>query len=255
MINLEHSLGLTVYKSIWVAADWLFPPVCSGCGRQGFRFCPECTSNIIRFKRPSSHSTSEYLNISSVQNISDDSPSESITAISSFAEFSGPLRKAIHHLKHQQDAALADLFATMLFGFISTELGWNYDLVTSIPLGKNRQKERGFNQVDLIAFPLALHSHRRFHPRILARTRETESQVGKSAVERKLNIAGAFRAKPEIVDDKSVLILDDVITTGATMNACADALQKAGASRIFGLSLAKTVLKNSKSHKINEFVV
>ncbi len=150
---------------------------------------------------------------------------------------------------------MADLFATMLFGFISTELGWKYDLITSIPLGKNRRKERGYNQVDLIAFPLALHSHRRFHSRILTRTRETESQVGKSVVERKLNVAGAFKAEPEIVNDKSVLILDDVITTGATMNACADALQKAGACCIFGLSLAKTVLKNHKSQKINEFVV
>ncbi len=175
--------------------------------------------------------------------------------LASLAEFSGPVRRAIHHLKYHQDAALAEHFSNLLYKLVHNELKWDHEIITTIPLGRSRQRERGFNQADLLAYPLALQSRKHFFPHLIKRTRDTESQVGKSAAERKANVKGAFKADPAVATGKRILLLDDVITTGATMTACAEALENAGALAIYGLSLARTPLKHFKDEKINEFAV
>jgi predicted amidophosphoribosyltransferase len=76
----------------------------------------------------------------------------------------------------------------------------------------------------------------------IERTRDTSSQVGLSAKERLINVVGAFSADPKVVKYKNVLVVDDVITTGATIQSCAQALITAGANQVFGLSLARTLL-------------
>lgn len=117
--------------------------------------------------------------------------------------------------------------------------GWIIDLVIPVPLGVARQKERGYNQASLLALPLALKRRYRFVPKALSRTRETRSQVDLNREERKQNVSGAFTARAEIVKGKSVLVVDDVTTSGATLDACADALLEAGAKEVYGLTLAQ----------------
>ena len=90
-------------------------------------------------------------------------------------------------------------------------------------------KERGYNQVGLLAMPLAAIQGWRYSPQVLVRMRETRSQVGLSPMERKENISGAVRADPALVDGKEILLLDDVVTTGATIAAGSEALNNAGA--------------------------
>ena len=121
------------------------------------------------------------------------------------------------------------------------KLNWSLDIITSVPLSLVRFKERGYNQATLLARPIALYMNIPFSSKILLRTRETRTQVGLSVLERKENMDGAFTARHELVQGKNVLVVDDVATSGATLNACAKALIDEGASNVYGFSLARAV--------------
>jgi ComF family protein len=136
---------------------------------------------------------------------------------------------------------MAEVISRPLITMLHT-LNIRVDMVVPVPLGRIRQKERGFNQVSMFTRPLALSFSIQHSPRVLKRVRETASQVGLSSEERKKNVKGAFDAVGKSVRGKKILIVDDVITTGATLDACAHALKLAGAEKVFGFSLARTIL-------------
>jgi len=116
---------------------------------------------------------------------------------------------------------------------------WAVDLITAVPLGKARLSERGYNQSAFLALPLAYGCSKSYSFRALEKTRETRTQVGLSLVERRENVEGAFRARTELVRDLRVLVVDDVATSGATLEACAAALKEAGAKSVYGMTLAR----------------
>jgi predicted amidophosphoribosyltransferase len=93
----------------------------------------------------------------------------------------------------------------------------------------------------LVARPLAALQGWRYSPRSIARVRETRSQVGLSAAERRENVTDAFSADAAQVTGKNILVMDDVATTGATLASCADALLKAGARTVYALTLARAL--------------
>jgi ComF family protein len=136
--------------------------------------------------------------------------------------------------------ALGDALASHLAEFVDT-LGWPIDLVVPVPLGKRRLKERGYNQVGLVARPLALINNWHYRPRALVRTRETRSQVGLTILERKENVSGAFKGNAILCDKSNILLMDDVATTGATLSSCAAALAEAGARSVYALTLARAL--------------
>jgi ComF family protein len=158
----------------------------------------------------------------------------------SWLVFEGPIRNALHKLKYRQNVALGDALGSHLAGYLRT-LDWPVELVVPIPLGKTRLKERGYNQVGLVARSVASVVGLHYSPRSIFRVRETESQVGLSIVERKENVADAFRAMPELVAGKTVLLVDDVATTGATLASCAQALLLAGAQGAYALTIARAL--------------
>ena len=151
----------------------------------------------------------------------------------------------MHKLKFGSDVGLSEVFSKFLIE-VYTNLHWDVDLVTSVPLGKMRAKDRGFNQSALIAFPLALYIGIPFSPRALSRIRETRSQVNLTVLERHENVKLAFRSREDIVKYKKILIVDDISTTGATITACANALLEVGAQEIYGLTIAKTKYNNKQ---------
>jgi ComF family protein len=141
-------------------------------------------------------------------------------------------------MKYKRDISLGIVFCDPLFAMVEG-LDWQVDAVIPVPLGVARLQERGYNQAVLIARPLALRIGKPFLSKGLIRVRETRSQVGLSYLQRKENVSAAFRGVEKLVSGLSVLVIDDVATSSATLNACAHGLQEAGAQDIRCLTLAR----------------
>ena len=117
------------------------------------------------------------------------------------------------------------------------------DNIVPVPLGKKRLKERGYNQAALIAKPLSRLAAIPYEPSMVKRIKETKSQVGMSINERRMNMEDAFLSQSINSHGMNFLIIDDVFTSGSTMDSCARALKDAGADLIYGLTVARTMLK------------
>lgn len=133
---------------------------------------------------------------------------------------------------------MGEALATMLLGMVN-QFDWEIDVVAPVPLSAGRLKERGYNQAALLAFPLALALGIPYKRRSLKRIKETRTQVGLDVRQRWENVKGAFWGDPLIVRDRRILLVDDVATSGATLNACALALKGAGARSVYALTLAR----------------
>ena len=143
-------------------------------------------------------------------------------------------RDLILKLKHADRTDLARLFAFWL-SRAAADLAAECDLIVPVPLHRSRLFSRRYNQAAEIARPLARLTGLSYRPDALARARDTGTQGGKSARGRRMNVKGAFRTPPAAarrIAGRRVLLIDDVLTTGATAEACAKALIKAGASAV-----------------------
>jgi ComF family protein len=145
-------------------------------------------------------------------------------------------------LKKRRNEALGAILADKLSAIYSSQR-WQVDLVISVPLARDRQLERGYNQATLLAQPLARMTGLNYRADALARVRKTNPQFALTARERWRNLQSAFAAEPTGVAQLSVLVVDDIMTTGATMNAAAKALREAGASKVYGLTLARALFE------------
>ncbi|MGD2146880.1 MAG: ComF family protein [Anaerolineae bacterium] len=113
------------------------------------------------------------------------------------------------------------------------------DVLVPVPLHKSHLRTRGFNQAALLAYQLANHVHLPVDEKTLIRHRATASQFRLTTAERRENVSGAFRCLSDALSGKSVLVIDDVCTTGSTLEACALALMDGGARRVQALTLAR----------------
>ena len=157
--------------------------------------------------------------------------------------YDGEMRKLIHQLKFSNKPYLARALAPFLYDKL-VSLGWKYDKIIPVPISKSRQKSRGYNQSLLLARELAKLMDTTVSCDVLIKTRETIDQVGLNYIERKKNLQGSFDVVNKyLVRGKDVLLIDDVMTTGATASSCANTLKKAGANRVFVLTVAHGVVK------------
>lgn len=229
-----------LYQLAWTGLDWLYPPSCGGCGKAGVRWCADCQGQTPRLPPTICQICGQPMQKAGLCCSCRENP-PSYTALRSLAAFNGPLRQAMHRLKYARDIALGEALARPLLQMLQ-QLEWPIDLVTAVPIGVARRAERGYNQATLLAFPLALAGGVPFRPQALLKVRETRSQVGLNHAQRRENVSEAFQARSEIVAGRRVLVVDDVTTSGATIEACASALSKAGAPQVFGLTLARAVV-------------
>lgn len=158
----------------------------------------------------------------------------------SFSMYCGPLRNAMHRLKYRGDIALGEMMARPLISLL-LKLNWPVDQVVPVPASPKRLAERGYNQAALLARPVALACGLPYEPGALRKVKETRSQVGLSLYERRENVAGAFAASSGQTAGRRVLVIDDLTTTSATIDACAQALLSAGAEAVYGLTVARAV--------------
>jgi ComF family protein len=160
--------------------------------------------------------------------------------IRSWAILAPPIQNAIHQLKYNRDKGLGEAFMGPLSGLLRKN-NWKIDLLIPVPLDAKRKAERGYNQSALLAQPVAWQLGIPYTDQALARIRITNQQVGLNVREREENLVGAFLADSNLVRQKSILIIDDVVTTGATINACSRALISGGANQVYGMSLARSL--------------
>jgi ComF family protein len=169
----------------------------------------------------------------------------------SFGWYEGALRKLIHLFKYSGVRPLAPVFGRYLKRALPIDR--QFDVVVPMPLHWRRRWQRGFNQAALLAREVA----RRFDvpvSNIVRRRRATPSQAGLTHAKRRANVRGAFRMKRGTrLDGLRVLLIDDVLTTGATAAACARELKRAGASHVTVLALARTDRRETLSYQPDEW--
>lgn len=223
--------------------DLIFPKKCVGCGRMGKYVCIDCEIGLWEEEQicPLCTRNSRY----GLKHKYCKKP-WSLDGLTCFWAYEALAKKLITKAKYYyfydylKELTIESGQLTMRPEF--KELWWFLDqkpIVTCVPLHPKRFKERGFNQAEIIARHLAKIYDLRF-TNLLQRTRDTSQQVGKSREERLRNLEGAFSVlEASILNRKSVLLVDDVWTTGTTLSECAKTLKQSGARSVWGLVLAR----------------
>lgn len=151
------------------------------------------------------------------------------------------MRQAIHQLKYNNLRAIVTLLAQLLQDYLAT-IPLPGDVLVPVPLHPKRLRERGYNQSYLLARELGKLLGLPVVPDCLVRERHVLPQARTANVqERRRNVAGAFRCHDERLRGKQVLLIDDVATSGATLDACASALKGAGAISVWALVMAREI--------------
>lgn len=218
--------------------DLLFPPRCVGCGKEGAFICAACVGALPRLSPPLCPSCGRPI-------IQDELCSFcrrwklDIDGIRSAFAFQGVLRQAVHQFKYGGFKALALPLARLLAEYLGSK-PLPADVLVPVPLHPRRLRERGYNQSGLLARELCRLTGLPVEEDELLRLRNSRAQVGaRDSDERRSNVLGAFGYRSEKLRGRRVLLIDDVCTTGATLNSCAVALKKGGAVSVWGLVLAR----------------
>jgi ComF family protein len=208
-------------------AGAVYAPCCAVCGKRAAEapVCGECLRGIDLLCRSVTVPIHEHCD-----------------SVWAFAAYDGVWLDVIHKLKYEKATAVISAVSWLVRRHLPPFGG--SDCIVPVPLGRLRYLRRGFNQAAVIGRVVSEAAALPLFRRALAKPRNTPSQVGLTYDERKENIRGAFAA-PRLLRDsvkgKSVLLIDDVVTSGATVSECARVLKKTGAGRVDVLTLAKTL--------------
>ncbi|MBR3084595.1 MAG: ComF family protein [Oscillospiraceae bacterium] len=206
--------------------DLLFPPKCAFCRRlvksNNNLLCPACRANL------------PYTEDGGAQH------GDFFRLCISALYYEDTVRQALLRYKFQGSSGYAGTFGRLLADCIRAELRGQYDLISWVPLSRERLRERGYDQAMLLAQAAALELQD-VAVSTLDKVRNAEKQSGVgSAEKRRANISGAYRvADPELIQGRRILLIDDIVTTGATLSECARTLLEGGASEVVCATVAR----------------
>lgn len=221
--------------SLWDRVlDFIFPPHCVACGCGGAWLCDRCLDGIA------------YLDLTrdipgvGVTTVALGTPPPFLHEIRSVAWHQAPLRQAVHAIKYEGATVLQGVLGEILADYWQ-RLPLVVDVIVPVPLHPSRQRQRGYNQSELLAKAFGEQVGLPVHVGSVERRRNTRAQVGLSRTERLTNVEGAFICRNVSLDGQRVLLIDDVYTTGATLSACAHALRLGGAASVSALTLTRAL--------------
>lgn len=205
----------------------LYPPRCPACRAavaQAGQWCPACLAAVWRPRR-----------------ISRTAAVRSLDSCYCLTDYGGAMRNILHRLKYNGTLSYSTACQYVIAQFPWMDRLSHIDLVVPVPLAPEKERQRGFNQTDLL-FRSWAEQHWTWSP-VLQRVRMTAAQWQLGRQERKENIKRAFEIKgPHLVQGKHILLVDDIYTTGTTMEACARALKQGGALSVTGLVVASNAV-------------
>ncbi len=244
-MSIKAWVSKGLISSISQIVDLFFPPLCSGCGGyvKGNRFfCLECESKIKPVLPPFCPLCGRPYHLGEMHLCGEclkDTPF--FKAARSVFFYEGPVREAIISFKFKENIALRKFWVREILFFLGSFLQKiKPEVILPVPLHIKRLRQRGYNQSLLIAKDLAAKLGLRCEARVLRKVKATPPQVGLTAAERERNVRGSFAVKKkERIKGKCVLLIDDVFTTGSTVNECARVLMQAGAKAVFVITLAR----------------
>jgi len=220
--------------------DFLLPPRCGGCRRIGSWLCEPCRGRITRLEEPLCRRCGVQLE-SARKECGCRARLRALTRLRSATAYEGPVELAIQRFKYQGWRRLAEPLALLMAERAVVE-GLAARWTVAVPLHPSRLRERGFNQAELLAAELRKRLALGRPPGELVRTRPTPAQVGHDRRWRLANVTGAFAWRGADLGGEPILIVDDVATTGATLDACATALRAAGSGPVIGVSVARVTV-------------
>jgi ComF family protein len=203
--------------------DLIFPPSCAGCGRVDSAWCNRCDTLLRNIPIETLRQTLPM----------DDGELEVVST----GWHTELLQTSVQALKYENLPMLAQPLGTRLASVLG-KLDWHVGLIIPVPMHASRLRTRGYNQAALLAEALGDSVGVLVEPDALQRVRDTRSQVGLSRAERLDNMAEAFLADQRLVRDHTILLIDDVATTGATLRGCAESLYTAGAAKVYGMTVS-----------------
>ena len=207
--------------------DLLFPPRCVFCGKllaTGERdFCARCQRELPWLEGPAAEQTGEFFSLCAAP-----------------LRYQGVVRDSIRRYKFKGRQGYHKAYGKLVAQCVHDHLAGKYDLITWVPLSEKRKRERGYDQAFLLASAAALELGD-VAVETLRKSRHTDAQSGlEGEAERRANVLGAYAAvDPELLAGKRVLLIDDVVTTGATFSECARVLRTMGAKDVVCAALAR----------------
>jgi len=231
-------LSLSLGQLQAIGVDFFFPRRCIGCGRTGDFLCANCCQKLPWLLPPFCHKCGRSESSGAL------CPScwgwqAKIDGIRSPFKFDGVIRQAIHGLKYHNLKAISGRLAELL----ATYLQVNHvpgEVLVPVPLHPRRLRKRGYNQSGLLTQELGRLTALPVVDDCLFRSKDSPPQARTAAVEnRRRNVTGAFVCRDQRLSGRHILLVDDVCTSGVTLDACAEALKAAGAVSVWGLTLAR----------------
>jgi ComF family protein len=217
--------------------DFVLPPRCGGCCTVGSWLCIACRGRIRRLHEPLCRRCGAEVE-SARTDCGCRSRLRALTRLRSAVAYEGPVELALQRFKYHGWRRLAEPLALLLAERLVVE-GLAAPWAVAVPLHSARLKQRGFNQSELLAHELRKRLSLAEPTGALVRTRPTPPQVGHDRRWRLENVRDAFEWQGFALDARSILLIDDVCTTGATLDACATALRAGGSGPVIGVSVAR----------------